>query len=110
MKSLVYRLYHEFTNINQYKDESYNSIQAIVDYLTKIVDYKPVKVTINTPDLTKVIINIVIRHYKVFKSSVINENLLFVSKFWFLLYYFLDIKKAIYSFSLINKCSSQETK
>ncbi len=39
-----------------WKGETYDSILVIVDRLTKMVHYEPVKVTINTPALAKVII------------------------------------------------------
>ena len=44
-----------------------------------MVYYKPVKVTINALGLTKVIIAIIAYHYKVTKSIVIDQNLLFIS-------------------------------
>ena len=64
------------TNLN---DKSYDSILVIVDQLTKIIYYELVKITINTPDLTKVIIDVVICHYKVSGSIVMNQGLLFIS-------------------------------
>ena len=45
-----------------WKGESYNSILVIVDRLTKIVHYKPVKVTINAPRLVEVILDIIVQH------------------------------------------------
>ena len=39
-----------------WKGDSYDSILVIVDRLTKMVYYKPVKITIDAPDLAKVII------------------------------------------------------
>ena len=58
----------------------------------KIVYYEPVKITIDISGLAKVIINVVVCHYGVPKSIVTNQGLLFISKFWSLLYYFLEIK------------------
>ena len=43
-----------------WKGESYNSILVIVDRLTKMVHYEPVKVTINAPGLAEVIVNMVV--------------------------------------------------
>ncbi len=60
-----------------------------------MVYYKSVKVTIDAPGLAKVIINVVVCYHCIAKSIVIDQNLLFISKFWFLLYYFLDIKKTL---------------
>ena len=78
-----------------WKGDSYNSILVIVDRLTKIVYYKPVKVTINAPGLAKVIIDVAVHHHGVPESIVMDWGLLFISKFWFLLCYFLGIKKKL---------------
>ena len=43
-----------------WKRDSYHSILVIVNWFTKIVYYKPVKVTINAPGLAEVILDIVI--------------------------------------------------
>ena len=40
--------------------ESYDSILVIVDRLTKIVHYEPVKVTIDAPRLAEVILDMVV--------------------------------------------------
>ena len=53
----------------------------IVNCLTKMVYYKPIKITINVLELVKVIINMVIHYSSIFKSIVINQSLLFISKF-----------------------------
>ncbi len=79
-----------------WKDESYDSILVIIDRLKKIVYYEPNKVIINIPSLIEVIINIVIHHYRVSEFIVIDKGLLFTLKFWFLLYYFLGIKKNLF--------------
>ena len=54
------------------KGDSYDSILVIVDWLKKIIYYKPIKVTINALDLIKVIIDIVIRYYSLFNLIVTN--------------------------------------
>lgn len=64
-----------------WKNDSYNSTQVIIDQLTKIVYYEPVKVIINELDLAKVIINMVICHHGVPELIVIDQSLLFTSKF-----------------------------
>ncbi len=61
----------------------------------KIVYYESVKVIINAPNLAKVIIDVVIYHYRVSESIVIDRGLLFTSKFWSSLCYFLGIKKKL---------------
>ena len=60
-----------------------------------MVYYKPIKVTINTPGLAKIIINVVVRHHGLPDSIVTDWGSLFTSKFWLLLCYFLDIKQRL---------------
>ena len=48
-----------------WKGDSYNSILIIVNRLTKIVYYLPVKITIDAPGLVEVIINMVVHHHGV---------------------------------------------
>ena len=47
----------------------------------KMVNYKLVKITINAPDHVKVIIDVIVRYYGLSDSIVINQRLLFTSKF-----------------------------
>ncbi len=78
-----------------WKSDSYNSILVIVNRLTKMVYYKPVKVKIDVPGLAKVIINVVVHHHGVSESIVTDRSSLFTSKFWSLLCYFLGIKRKL---------------
>ena len=78
--------------LTDWKGDSDDSILVIVDLLTKMIYYKLVKVTINTLGLAEVIINVGMRHHGLLDSIVTNRGLLFTSKFWSSLYYFLDIK------------------
>ncbi len=78
-----------------WKNNSYESILIIVDQLTKMVYYKPVKVTIDVPGLAEVIIDVVVHHHGVPESIVTERGLLFTSKFWSSLCYFLGIKKKL---------------
>ena len=78
-----------------WKGDSYDSILVIIYWLTKMVYYKPVKVTINAPGLAKVIIDVIVRHHKLPNSIVTDWGLLFATKFWLLLYYFLGIKQRL---------------
>lgn len=64
-----------------WKNNSYNSILVIVNWLTKIVTYKPLNITINTAGLARVIINVIVYHYCVFQSIVMDQGLLFPLKF-----------------------------
>ncbi len=79
------------------KVDSYNSILVIVDRLTKMVHYKPVKVTINAPGLAEVIINMVMRRHGLPESIMTDRGSLFTSKFWSSLCYFLEIKKKLFT-------------
>ena len=75
-----------------WKGDSYDSILVIVDRLTKMVHYEPVKVTINAPGLAEVILDVVVRHHGLPDSIVSDRGSLFTSKFWSSLCYFLGIK------------------
>ena len=78
-----------------WKSDSYNSILVIVDRLTKIVHYKPVKVSIDTPGLAEVIIDVVVWYHGLPNSSVTNKSFFFTWKFWSLLCYFLGVKRRL---------------
>ena len=78
-----------------WKGESYDSILVIVDRLTKIVHYEPVKVTINASGLVKVILDVVVWHHGFPNSIVSDRGLLFTLKFWSSLYYFFGIKQKL---------------
>ena len=62
-----------------------------------MVYYKSVKVIIDAPDFAEVIINVMIKHYGFPDSIVTNRELLFTSKFWSLLCYFLGIKQKLFT-------------
>ena len=62
-------------------NNSYDSILVIINRLTKMVYYKPVKITIDAPSLAKVIINVIVRHYSLQDSIVTDQRLLFISNF-----------------------------
>ena len=64
-----------------WKGESYDSILVIVNRLTKMVYYEPVKVTINTPRPAEVIIDVVVQYYGLPNSIVTNWGSLFTLKF-----------------------------
>ena len=77
------------------KSANYDSILVIVNRLIKIVLYKPVKVTIDTPRLAKKIINMVMRYHSLSDSIISDRRAIFMSKFWFLLCYFFNIKRQL---------------
>ena len=78
-----------------WKGESYDLILVIVDRLTKMVHYEPVKIIIDALELAEVIIDVVVRHHGLSDSIVIDRGSLFTSKFWSSLCYFLGIKRGL---------------
>ena len=82
---------------NNWKRESYDFILVIIDQLTKMVYYEPVKVAIDILGLAKVILEVIVWHYTFSNSIVFNRSLLFTSKFWSLLCYFLGIKRRLFT-------------
>ena len=78
-----------------WKSDNYGSILVIVDQLTKIIHYKPVKISLDARRLAKVFIDIVVRHHGLSDSIVTDKSFFFTSKFWSLLCYFLSIKQKL---------------
>lgn len=64
-----------------WKKNSNDALFIIVDYLTKMIHYEPVKTTIDITSLAKVIINMIVTHHGLFESIINNQSLLFTSKF-----------------------------
>lgn len=64
-----------------WKDDKYDSILVINDYLAKMMYYKPVKTTIDVVGLAKVIMNIVIRYNSFLELIVSDQSSLFTSSF-----------------------------
>ena len=64
-----------------WKKNGYNSILAIVNRLTKMLYYKPVKFTIDALGLAEGIIDMVVRYHGVSELIVMDQGLLFTSKF-----------------------------
>ncbi len=78
-----------------WKSETYDSILVIVDRLTKMVHWKPVKVTIDAYSLAEVIIDMVVRHHGLPDFIVSDRGSVFTSKFCSSLCYFLGIKRRL---------------
>ena len=78
-----------------WKGDSYDSILVIVDWLTKMMHYEPVKVIIDAPELAEVILDVIVWHHGLPDSIMSDRNSLFTSKFWLLLCYFLEIKRRL---------------
>ena len=81
--------------LTNWKRDIYDSILVIIDWLTKMIYYKHIKVTINALGLIEIIINVIVRYHDFSDSIVTNQGSFFISKFWSLLCYFLDIKRKL---------------
>ena len=79
-----------------WKGDNYDSILVIIERLMKIVHYMPIKVTIDAPGLTEVIINLVVRYHGFWDLIITIWGLLFTLKFLSLLCYFLGIKQSLF--------------
>lgn len=64
-----------------WKGDSYDLILIIIDGLTKMIYYKPIKVMIDVPALAKMMIDMIVFHHGVLKSIVMDQDSLFISKF-----------------------------
>ena len=78
-----------------WKEETYDSILVIVDWLTKMIYYKPVKITIDTLGLVKVIIKAIMQYYGLLDLIVSDCGSVFTSRFWSSLCYFFEIKQKL---------------
>ena len=78
-----------------WKGNSYDLILVIVNRLTKMVHYEPVKVTIDALGLGEVITDVVVQHHGLPDSIISDRGAIFTSKFWSLLCYFLGIKRRL---------------
>ena len=78
-----------------WKGDNYDSILVIVDQLTKMVHYEPVKVTIDAAGQVEVILDVVVWYHSLPDSIVSDRSSLFTSKFWSSLCYFLGIKRRL---------------
>ena len=67
--------------LTDWKSDSYDSIQVIVDRLMKMVHYEPVKVTINIPRLVEEIIKVVVRYHALLDCIISDRGAVFTSKF-----------------------------
>ena len=93
-----------------WKNNIYDLILVIIDRLTKIVYYEPVKVTIDISRLTKVIINMVVQYHDLSNSIINDYRVIFTSKFWPSLCFFLGIKRrlSIVFYSQIDGQTNQQ--
>lgn len=77
------------------KSKTYNSILVVVNWLIKMIYYKPVKIIIDALTLVKFIIKTVMRQYGLLDSIMSNQGLIFISKFYSSLYYSFQIKEKL---------------
>ena len=73
----------------------YDSILVIIDQLTKMVYYEPVLTTLNAKQLAEVLIEVIFKYHGLSDSIIIDRRLLFTSKFWSSLCYYLNIKRRL---------------
>ena len=71
-----------------------------------MIYYVPVKVMIDILGLAKVSINVIVHHHGIPESIMTDQRLFFISKFWFLLWYFLGIKRKL-SIAFQSQTNSQ---
>ena len=79
-----------------WKGDSYDSILVIVNWPTKIVHYKLVKIILDAPGLAEIIIDVVVCHHRLPNSIVTNRGPLSNLKFWSSLCYFFGIKRRLF--------------
>ena len=60
-----------------------------------MIHYKLVKITMDKPDLAKIIIDVVVCYHYLFNSIMTDGGFLFILNVWSLLSYFLDIKRRL---------------
>ena len=58
--------------LTDWKGDSYDLIHVIVNWLSKMVYYKQVKININALGLAKLIIHVVVKYYKLSDSIITN--------------------------------------
>ena len=79
-----------------WKDDSYDSISVIFYWLKKMVNYEPVKITINTQRLAEVIFEVVVRHHDLPDPIISDRRAIFTFEFWSSLCYFFGIKRELF--------------
>ena len=80
-----------------WKTDNYDSILVIIDWLTKMIHYEPVKIIIDTLNLMEVTLDIIVQHHGLFNLIVSDWGMVFSLKFWSFLYYFLSIKQRLFT-------------
>lgn len=96
MKKLFQKFYNSFNTIQAWKSNNSNLSFFFINQLTKIIYYKQVKITINSISWEKFKIDVLLRHDNFFNFIISDRDLLFTSKFFLLLCYFLAIKLKLF--------------
>ena len=78
-----------------WKEESYDSILVIVDWLTKIIHYELVKIIIDASRPPDILLDMVVQYHGLSNSIVTDRGSIFTSKVLLLLCYFLGIKQKL---------------
>ena len=73
----------------------YDIILIIVDTLTKFSLYVLYIKNIKANDLRKLYYNYIFIIYNTFKNLILNCNIFFISHYWFIFYYYLNIKHCL---------------
>lgn len=92
------------------KDKNYDLILVMINFLTKMIDYKPVKTIINAAGFVKVIIDIEVRHYGLLESIVSNRGSFFTSNFFFYYAIFMTSNRNFLSPSIHRQIARQRDK
>ncbi len=66
-----------------WKGQTYNLILVIVNRLTKMVHYEPIKVTIDISGRVEIIIEVIVRHHGLPDSIVSDQGAVLVQSFRF---------------------------
>ena len=73
----------------------YDAILVIVDRLTKMAHYVPVKTTLTAEQLAEVLIDVLVRYHGLPDSIVSDRGSLFTSHYWSALCHFLSVKRRL---------------
>ena len=91
-----------------WKGDNYESILVIVDWLTKMVPYEAIKITINALGIAEVKIDMIVYYHSLPHSIISDKGFLFISKFWSSLCYFFGIKWQL--FTAFHPQTDEQTK
>lgn len=79
------------------KKDSYDIIVIIVNHLSRIDNYKLIKTIIHATHPIEVINDVKVIYYNLYELSVSKEDSIYISLFWYLLYYFFGSKQKLFT-------------